>query len=319
MTRHPALFRFDVWPAGAFRVTVGANAGDGLEDPAAAVPGDVYSLSRTAERTVLAISDATAAQHPAVAEGSGIGRPGERLAITASARLMGPDARMVEILLLDIGGAPLLLPLAELRPGADYELLDCDAAAAPARFADIASLSFFGGTRLTLSDGRQAAVEDLRPGDRLLTRFHGAREIRWIGHRIRPATGAGAPVLIAAGTLNAARDLRLMPQHRLYVWQRRDEIGAGRAELLVPAGALVNGDTVRREGGGHADTYRLVLDRHEIVFAEGIAVDSMRAAGPFAGPTPAPAPSDLAGLEIGADALGPDGAQRLSRASRGET
>ena len=38
---------------------------------------------------------------------------------------------------------------------------------------------------------------------------------------------------------------------------------------------LVNGTTVIREEGGHIDSYQLVFDGNEIIFAEGIAVESL--------------------------------------------
>ena len=182
-----------------------------------------------------------------VARGSEVGDAGEPLRIAACHSLMGETGEMIEVsrararervpsgdLLLH------LLPLSPLKPGTEYELIGSSTATAPDRFADIASVSFFAGTHLTLAGGAQARVEDLQVGDLLLTRDHGPRPIRWIAHQTRRAVGAAAPIRISAGTLNAARDLRLSPQHRLFIWQRRDEMGTGRSEVLVKADLLVN-------------------------------------------------------------------------------
>ena len=67
-------------------------------------------------------------------------------------------------------------------------------------------------TRITMATGAQVPVEDLRPGDRILTRDDGPQPLRWIGQRTTRASGLFAPVLIRAGTLNNARDLVVAPQ-----------------------------------------------------------------------------------------------------------
>lgn len=126
--------------------------------------------------------------------------------------------------------------------------------------------------------------------------------------------------------MNVARDLRLSPHHRLFVWQRTDELGTGRAEVMVKAGLLVNGDTIRREEGGHEETFHIVFDNHEIIYAEGIAVESLLVTGQ----TRAALPDDLelstdagtaAEIEVDATALEGEGdaAERLARASRGQS
>ena len=60
------------------------------------------------------------------------------------------------------------------------------------------------------------------------------------------ASGAFAPVLIKAGALNNVNDLVLGPEHRLFIYQRSDELGTGRSETLVRVRHLVNGNDVRR-------------------------------------------------------------------------
>lgn len=197
-------------------------------------------------------------------------------------------------------------------------------ATAPGRFADIASVSFLAGTHLTLANGKQVRVEHLSVSDTLLTLDHSAQPIRWIGVQTRRATGAAAPMRLTEGTLNTSRDLRLSPQHRLFMWQRHEELGAGRAEVMVKAELLVNGDTVLREEGGHIDFYQIVFDGHEIIYAEGIAVESLLVTGQTQsrlpeGLTLATSPDAAASaavLEVSdrqADMVG-----RLSRASKGE-
>ena len=59
-----------------------------------------------------------------------------------------------------------------------------------------------------------------------------------------------ALICIKAGTLNNDNDLIISPDHRLFIYQRSDELGAGRAELLVKVRYLLNGDTVFTKTGG---------------------------------------------------------------------
>ncbi|ABD54123.1 Hint domain-containing protein [Jannaschia sp. CCS1] len=328
MSAHPPLFRFQTYPARALRVVSGANIGDGIGLETDALPGDIYRLASGHGAERLAISDAGEGGRPCVADGSDIGTPGEALTISACHMLMGPSGNVAEVLILTHtteGGDQLyVLPLSTLKIDAEYELIGSEIASAPERFADIASVSFLAGTHLTLANGKQIPVEHVQIGDLLLTRENGPQPVRWIGFQTRRAVGNAAPVRIKAGTLNTSRDLRLSPQHRLFIWQRRDELGTGRAEVMVKAELLVNGDTVLREEGGHVDSFQIVFNSHEIIYAEGIAVESLLVTGQ----TRARLPKDLAltvsdtaaasaaALELGDDA-GADMVERLSRASKG--
>lgn len=330
MATYPPLFRFMTYPATALRVIAGANMGDGIGLDDAALAGDIYRLFGHYPAQRLAISDAQNGGQPCVADGSAVGQPGEALAISACHMLMGPSGEVVEVLILSHESAegPLLhlLPLSPMKPDTEYELVGSETASAPERFADIASVSFLSGTHLTLANGKQCPVEHLSVGDLLLTRDHGPQPVRWIGFQTRRATGSAAPIRIMEGTLNTSRDLRLSPQHRLFIWQRRDALGTGRAEVMVKAELLVNGTTVLREEGGHVDTYQIVFDGHEIIYAEGIAVESLLVTSQTRARLPADlaltagtdAAAHAAALEIGDDAAGKDVVDRLSRASKGQ-
>lgn len=331
MTDLAPLCRFATYPADAVRALTGANEGDPIGLGDAALPGDTYRLHRDATLARLAICDRPGGGQ-AVAHGSEVGLPGEALTIADCHRFMGAKGQMIEVLVLkrqsETEGTVLhLLPLSPLEPGTEYDLIGSSRTSAPDRFADIASVSFFAGTHLTLAKGDQCRVEDLKVGDLVLTRDHGPRPIRWIGQQTRRAMGAAAPIRIGAGTLNAARDLRLSPQHRLFIWQRRDRLGAGRAEVLVRADLLVNGTTVIREEGGHVDSYQILFDSHEIIFAEGIAVESLLVTAEIRARLPegltiedaAQDQREAARLEVDETLLGDsaDAATRLTQASRG--
>ncbi|MEL7117663.1 MAG: Hint domain-containing protein [Pseudomonadota bacterium] len=72
-----------------------------------------------------------------------------------------------------------------------------------------------------------------------------------------------------------ARELRLSPNQRLFVYQRTDRLNAGQKEVVVKAELLVNDDSVKRSDGGFVDYFQILFDNHEFIFAEGIAAESL--------------------------------------------
>lgn len=137
--------------------------------------------------------------------------------------------------------------------------------------ADI--ICFCRGTRIATATGERP-VEDLRPGDLIVTLDHGLQPLRWAGGSRRLAVGALAPVRIRAGALGNTADLRVSPQHRLLVSGWQVGLLFAEDEVLVPAIALVNGTTVTRDEGGLVDYFHLLFDRHEILMSDGAPSES---------------------------------------------
>lgn len=244
------------------------------------MPGDIYRLSSIATEGRLAL--VPSAKPPfRIAQGTEIGTPGADLHLDCCVTLMTGAGETAEALVLvetDSDGCitdTFLLPLANLDARADYALVGVSQDTALQKFAQVACVSFTRGTQITLASGAQRRVEDLRVGDRVLTRDDGPQRLCWIGHTTMRAVGAFAPILIKAGTLHNARDLVVSPDHRLFIYQRTDRLGAGRAELLVKARHLINGDTVQQVSGGFVEYYQMLFDHHQIIYAEGIAAESM--------------------------------------------
>lgn len=269
-----------VYRSADFKVTRGANLGDGLADSAELELDDTYALSPAVRKLPLSIAATSDARRFRIAAGSEIGTVGADLWLDCSAIFMCPDGVTVEALILvetDDGfvSQVYMLPLADLEPRKEYSLVRVDRENASARLAEVACVSFTRGTRITMSNGAQKKIEDLAVGDMVLTRDNGPQVVRWIGAQTVRATGAFAPIVIRKGTLNNIDDLTLSPNHRLFIYQRRDTMRTGKAELLVPAKLLLNGDTVVQTDGGFVDYYQLLFDRHEIIYAEGIAAESL--------------------------------------------
>lgn len=146
---------------------------------------------------------------------------------------------------------------------------------------DLGPPCFTPGTMILTPEGERA-VETLRPGDLVTTRDNGAGGIVWAGQRTVPGDGRFAPVRIAAGTLGNRRDLLVSPQHRMLVRGWRAELYAGQDEVLVAAAHLVNGTTIRRSPMPEVTYVHVMLARHEILFAEGAATESLDPAGDLA-------------------------------------
>ncbi len=133
---------------------------------------------------------------------------------------------------------------------------------------------FVKGSRLATDRGN-VAVEDLCLGDRVLTRDHGYRPIRWIGAReftkdMLAAFPELRPVRIAKAALDGVlplADLSVSPQHRILV------TGAGGPghdrETLVPAIALTARDGITLSTADTVIYYHVMFEAHEVICSEG--------------------------------------------------
>jgi len=280
MTHASPTQSIPVYRADAFCVAFGANLGDPVAHMDDLVPEDVYHLAPQGQLERLALITQGDGGFR-IADDTELGRPGSALHIDCTLSFMSPNGRSTEALVLVevddlwlISGI-YLLPLAPLRPKTDYTLVGIDPKSARRKFAQVACVSFTRGTRITMATGAQVAIEDLSVGDKVLTRDEGAQSVRWIGQSTVRAVGDFAPIVISAGTLNNAHDLVVSPDHRLFVYQRSDQIGAGQSELLVKARHLINGDTVYVRNGGFVEYYQILFESHHIIYAEGIAAESL--------------------------------------------
>lgn len=271
-----------VYAGDTFRVTDGVNRGDAISAANELELEDVYELATNTGQKRLAIATDEATGGFVIAAGSELGRPGAALYLDSLVTFMGAHGSTDEALILVETDAQTgmiartyLHPLSPLAEKTGYTLVTADRDAARARLAQSACVSFTRGTAITLADGRQIPVEDLKPGMRVLTKDNGPQELRWIGEQTVRATGAFAPIVIAAGALNNTGELTVSPNHRLFIYQRIDTVGAGQNEVLVKARHLLNGSTVVTAEGGFVDYFQLLFDKHEIIFAEGIASESL--------------------------------------------
>jgi hypothetical protein len=137
---------------------------------------------------------------------------------------------------------------------------------------------FLKGTQIRTPDGERR-IEDLRTGDLVTTVAGEAKPIRRVWHQRHKRRGAQrwsrhiVPIRIARSALGQdipCRDLFLSPGHALYL-----------DGVLVGAMDLVNQLTISRhnaEALQEIEYFHLKLDRHDVIYAEGAACETMRVA-----------------------------------------
>ncbi len=156
--------------------------------------------------------------------------------------------------------------------------------ASPTPFSTYVSpICFVTGTRIGTAAGPRP-VETLRPGAVVLTLDHGPQPVLWagstpVGGTPRATLPAFAPVRIRAdafGPGRPARDLHVSRQHRILVGGWRAELLFGTDEALFPAAGLIDGRAIAPDRPAGAWSYHhILLPRHGIVFAEGLAAETL--------------------------------------------
>jgi hypothetical protein len=143
-------------------------------------------------------------------------------------------------------------------------------------------LCFTAGTLIATPQGPRP-VEALAVGDGVITRDNGIQDIRWRGAETLDAARLAAcptlaPVRIPAGAFGfgrPGRDTWLSPQHRVLVTGPRAVLLFGSREVLAPAKALASPPLAPDAAPPAPVTYvHLLFDRHEIVFANDLPMES---------------------------------------------
>lgn len=135
---------------------------------------------------------------------------------------------------------------------------------------------FTPGTLIATPRG-EIPVEELREGDRVITRDNGIQQIRWTGAR---EMSAGdfllaphlAPVMIRAGSLGNGlpeTDMIVSPNHRILIANDRTSLYFDEHEVLVAAKHLVGLDGVTALQSAGTSYIHFMCDHHEVVLSNG--------------------------------------------------
>lgn len=149
---------------------------------------------------------------------------------------------------------------------------EADDLAANSRADDLCG--FTAGALIACPEGGRL-VEDLKVGDVVETMDHGPQPIRWIGMKSQAAVGDLAPIRFPADVFGAHQALHVGPHQRMHLAMPMMDLLFGFSEALAPAKYLVNGATVTQNDGGEIEYFQLLFDEHEIIWANGVATESL--------------------------------------------
>lgn len=188
------------------------------------------------------------------------------------------------------GRKPLLMFLGEIPPRqTELWVVSQDITAATRNQANekpAGVICFTPGTMILTPDGPRD-VASLHEGDRVQTKDNGGAEVLWIGKR--KITGARlkaiptlCPVRLRAGALDKDvpdAGLLVSPDHRMVLRGPRARALFREDEVLVTARDLVNDHSIIFDHSVREVTYiHMMLAKHEIVFANGVATESFHPA-----------------------------------------
>ncbi|WP_339763757.1 Hint domain-containing protein [uncultured Sulfitobacter sp.] len=150
-------------------------------------------------------------------------------------------------------------------------------------FTNIESIvpCFTPGSLIATAKG-QRRVEDLQPGDMIITRDNGLQEIAWVGQRSltqkdfirRPEL---KPVLIKAGSLGEdmpERDIMVSPNHRMLIADKGVSMYFDEPEVLAAAKHLVGKDGISHVDVPETSYIHFMFERHEVVLSDGTWTES---------------------------------------------
>jgi Hint domain len=129
---------------------------------------------------------------------------------------------------------------------------------------------FASGTRIATPIGERL-VEDLNPGDEVLTILGEVLPVVWAGRRnvdcdAHPEPERVWPIRIQAHAFAQGaphRDLMLSPDHAILA-----------QAVLIPAKQLVNGTTIRQVAQPAVTYHHIELSRHAVILSEGLPTES---------------------------------------------
>lgn len=144
-------------------------------------------------------------------------------------------------------------------------------------------ICFTPGTLIATADG-QRPVEDLRPGDRVITRDNGIQEISWKGARGLTGTELARhahlrPIKISQGALGGGlpeRDMLLSPNHRLLVSSDKTVLYFEESEVLVAAKHLTGLPGIQTAHVPWTTYIHFMFTQHEVVLSDGVWTESFQ-------------------------------------------
>ncbi len=153
-----------------------------------------------------------------------------------------------------------------------------------AAFENIESVVCFTPGTLIATPKGERKIEDLKVGDRVITRDNGIQEIRWMGKKALTGADVEAarhlrPVLIQKGALGNGlpeRDMMVSPNHRVLVANDKTALYFEDREVLVAAKYLTGLDGVDVVDVSKVTYFHFMFDQHEVVLSDGAWTESFQ-------------------------------------------
>lgn len=128
----------------------------------------------------------------------------------------------------------------------------------------------------------QRRVEELREGDKIITRDNGIQEIRWVGQKRMNGIDLARqpnlqPVLVRKGSLGNGlpeRDMMVSPNHRVLVTNEKVNLYFDETEVLASAKHLVGLDGIHKVNVVGTTYIHFMFDQHEVVLSDGSWTES---------------------------------------------
>ncbi len=140
---------------------------------------------------------------------------------------------------------------------------------------------FTPGTKIATAQGERL-VQDLKPGDRVITRDNGFQEIAWVGQK--DLTGKDLldnpdlkPILVKQGSLGdnlPSQDMLLSPNHRMLVTNMETDLFFDEREVFVAAKHMVGMKGVHQVDVARTSYIHFMFEHHEVVLSDGAWTES---------------------------------------------
>lgn len=127
-------------------------------------------------------------------------------------------------------------------------------------------------------------VQDLRPGDRALTRDNGFQPVVWTGQRVYNHLNncpdqMAAPVLIRANAFALGlpeRDMLVSPEHRFLTTDPAHLSPTRETEALIEARSLIGRPGIERARRQSVTYIHILFERHEVILSENAWSESFQ-------------------------------------------
>lgn len=164
----------------------------------------------------------------------------------------------------------------DFSPAGDDVIIDAD------QNNNVQAVCFRAGTLIATSKGLRA-VEGITAGASVMTMDHGYQRVIWTGGLHVSAHDMGRqkmlrPIRIEANTFGPGlpdRALEVSPQHRVLLRSIIARRMFDSFEILVPAVKLLGIPGVSRLSPTDTHYVHLLLDNHEVLFANGMPAESL--------------------------------------------